>query len=264
MQAGIARAEAIVAAFFELVRKTENAVEYLTGFPRNIETLILYGLEIPIEYRAELTTSTASHYLCKLRGIPDIPRTGQEDRPLYGLLHVGPPLNIIFIKESLSPRLRNYVLAHELGHFLADIYFVRNLWLKSLPEQAENVLRAFSWQTFDARLELQALLRGLPPRPQPILERGTHEHPQTVEREITADLIGREMLAPWKLVAPLYQRMEKDRLISALRKEYGLPLRVAIDYYDDLRKHFAPHPDVITRLFGRYLDSGEAPQPKSK
>lgn len=258
MQARIAHAEAIVTAFFELVRRSEGGVEYLSKFPRSIEALILYSLEIPIEYQAELTTSAASNYLCKLRGVPDVPRTDQEDRPLYGLLHVGPPLNIIFIKESLSPQVRNYVLAHEVGHFLADVYFVRNLWLKSLPEQAENILRAFSWQAFDAHLELQALLKGLPQRPEPILERGTNEHPQTIEREITADLVAREMLAPWNLVAPLYQHMGRDQLITALREEFGLPQRVAVDYQDDLRRHFDPHPDILTRLFGRYLGSDKS------
>jgi hypothetical protein len=251
----LARVQTIVAAFFQMISDTENATRFVTQFPRNIEALVLYGLDIPIEYRAELTTSTASQYLCLLRGTLYNQGTDQEERPLYGLLHVGPPFNIIFVKEDLPLHMRNYVLAHELGHFLADIYIVRNLWLKTLPEQTESILRAFSWQPIDARLELQALIKGLPPRPTTILARGATENPQTIEREISANLIAREVLAPWNTITQLYQTMDKASVTATLHTQFGLPWRVAIDYYDDLRRHFDPHPDMLTRLFSRHLES---------
>jgi len=255
----VARAQAITAAFFELVAKTENGVRYSSQFPRNIEALVLHTFEVPIEYRTEITTSTADHYLCVLRGGQYTAGQTREERPLFGLLHVGPPFNIIFVKEGLSVNVRNYVLAHELGHFFADIYSLRSLWLRALPEQAESILRAFSWQPFDDGLELQALIKGLPLRPEPILDRGAAEHPKTVEREIMADLIAREMIAPWEIALQRYQNLDKLNAIQSFRHEFGLPWRVAENYYDDLRRHFDPYPDVITRLFSRYLGSTESP-----
>src|SRR5262249_15626689 len=124
-------------------------------FPRDIERITVYGLEIPVVRRPNLTLHAASQYLCALRGSAYAPQEKLADRALYGLLHVGPPCSIIFIREDLPPHIRNYVLAHELGHFLADIFFLQRLWLKTLPEQSESIQRAFAWDSYDADLDLR-------------------------------------------------------------------------------------------------------------
>ena len=74
------------------------------------------------------------------------------------MLHIGPPCNIIFVRDKLSPQTHNYVLAHELGHFLADVFRVQQLWLKSLPEQKNAIERAFAWRECEARLKVIEVL----------------------------------------------------------------------------------------------------------
>jgi len=226
-------------------------------FPRNIERIIVYGLEIPLRRMLPLTIREAFRYLCILRGNVEsaIPRI--TDRQLYGLLHIGPPCNIIFVRDKLSPQAHNYVLAHELGHFLADVYRIQQLWLRSLPEQKEAIGRAFAWSECDARLELHAYIKGLPPRPQAIISRGQAMNSETVEREIQADLFARELIAPWDVVAPVFQSSDKLKLITLLYEEFGLPRRIAESYSADIERYFFPQPNAIEGLFASLLPSSD-------
>jgi Zn-dependent peptidase ImmA (M78 family) len=226
------------------------------SFPRDLERLIIYGLEIPVVTMPDLTLDEAAKYLCILRG-KLIQVNEVLDRKLYGLLHVGPPCNIIFIREGLQPHVRNYVLAHELGHFLIDVFLIRRLWLKTLPEQKIAIERAFMWQEYDAWLDLHALIKGLPPRPGAITARGKQIAPETSEREVQADLFARELMAPWDVVSPLFELNGETDFIRLLHAQFGLPKRVASYYYSDLRRYLKPHPDVIERLFAPLLISPE-------
>lgn len=222
-------------------------------FPRDIERLILYGLEIPIVRKPNLTLHVAAQYLCVLRGESPIERSNISDRVLYGLLHVGPPCNIIFIREDLPDHIRNYVLAHELGHFLADVFLIQQLWLKTLPEQKETIERVFSWQEYDAFLEFCGLIKGLPNRPKAIVGRGNALAPETTEREIQADLIAREILAPWDAVSALFQPNKHREFITLLREQFGLPLKIAAYYYHDLERFLVPKSDMLERLFAPFF-----------
>lgn len=218
-------------------------------FPRDMASLISDGLELPILVRPELTPRSADHYLCLLRGETTSSSEEVDNRALYGLLHVGPPTNLILLRGGLSLRITNYVLAHEVGHFLADVFAVRQLWLQILSHQMEAVERAFCWQETDAWLELHALIKGLPPRPATITGRGKATRRETSESETRADLIARELLAPWNHVAPLIPTNESDKVIAILHEQFGLPLTVAMDYENDLRRCLQPPPDTLDRLF---------------
>ena len=212
---------------------TEALYSFLSGkfnvsdlkFPRDIERLILYGLEVPVVRKPNLSLHEAVQYLCVLRGESPKWRADIPNRELYGLLHVGPPCNIIFVREDLPDHIRNYVLAHELGHFLADVFLIQQLWLKTLPEQKETIERVFSWQEYDAHLEFYGLIKGLPHRPKAIVGRGDALAPETAEREIQADLIARELLAPWDTVTSLFRPHESREFIALLREQFGLPLK---------------------------------------
>ena len=228
-------------------------------FPRNIERIIIYGLEIPVRRMLPLTIREAFRYICILCGEAESKDISITDRKLYGLLHVGPPCNIIFVRDKLSPQVHNYVLAHELGHFLVDVFRVQQLWLKSLPEQKEAIERAFTWRECDARLELYAFIKGLPPRPKEIINRGRAISPETVEREIQADLFARELIAPWDAVSPLLQSSEKSEFVALLYEKFQLPRRIADIYFEDLRRYLAPQPNAIEELFSTIL----APSDKS-
>jgi hypothetical protein len=144
-------------------------------------------------------------------------------------------------------------LAHELGHLLADVFLIQQLWLKTLPEQKETIERVFSWQEYDAYLEFYGLIKGLPNRPKAIVGRGDALAPETAEREIQADLIARELLAPWETVSSLFRPHEPREFIALLREQFGLPLKIAAYYYDDLKRFHTPTPDMIERLFSPFF-----------
>lgn len=214
-------------------------------FPRDMIYLCAL-LEVPVVNLPDLTPQTASRYTGRLANRP---AHTDDDRPLYGLLHIGPPSNMIFLRTGLSQPAVRYILAHELGHFLADVYLIRRLWLETLPAQKAAILRLFSWQQADAWLDLQAFVKGLPGRPQAILAR--NDAPQeTVRREMLADLVARELLAPWEQLAAAFQQTSRDTCLALLQREYGLPLRIAHLYYTDLARSLSPQPDLFDRVFG--------------
>ncbi len=227
--------------------------QLLEHFPRDVAALASDGLEIPILRQPHLTVHHAREFLCILRGVPSASSTDSLDRPLYGLLHIGPPSNFILISEELSTPFANYVIAHEIGHFFADVFFVQQRWSQSLPEKTQQIRRFFAWQQRDGWLELQALVRGLPSRPTQIMARGRKELPETARRERQADLIARELLAPWYLVAPLFVQHGMKCMVELLCEDFGLPAWVAHGYQDNLETILSPYHDVVDRLFGPLL-----------
>ena len=245
------RVFSMIAVLYDLL--AERPETEIGVLPRNVERIITYGLEIPIRRMLPLTIREAFRYLCILRGEAESPAISIANRNLYGLLHIGSPCNIIFIRDKLSPQIHNYVLAHELGHFLADVFRVQQLWLKSLPEQKEAIERAFAWHECDARLELYAFIKGLPPRPKEIINRGQAIGAETVEREVQADLFARELIAPWDVVSPLLQSRDESEFVTLLYEEFGLPRRIADSYFEDLRRYLAPQPNAIEELFSTLL-----------
>lgn len=250
----IKRAMSATHVFYEIVLEKlgEEAQEYL-HFPRNIEALILYSLEIPVKPISELTLHAAAEYLCILGSQPSQEPT--EDRPLWGLLNVGPPANMILIEERLSPLQRRYTIAHELGHYLYDIFTIRQLWLRSLSEQKEAVIQAFSWHEMDLWLELCAMLKRLPQRPRTITGRGQAMLQETKMREQVANAIALELLAPWEKMTIIFPQLSRSEMLSLLSVQFGIPAHIASAYYDDLHHALKPAPDLFDRLFAPLLQN---------
>ncbi len=246
----VQRAIAVADVFYKIVEEKfgEQSQHYL-HFPRDIAKLVSYSLDLPIIARPNLTLHSAGAYLC-------IRRAEQEkERQLQGLLHVGPPATMILVEEHLSERERNYIIAHELGHYIHDIFMVQQLWLSSLQKQEKAILQAFSWQDFDPWLELQALLKGLPDRPRAIMKRGAGMHHTTRPREMFANAIALELLAPWQEATLLFQKYPRCEVARRLRADYGVPALAAEDYSSDLRHALWPQQDLFGRLFAPLLDN---------
>jgi hypothetical protein len=245
----IGRAMAVANIFYKIVEEKfgEKSYQYLR-FPRDIEMIVSDSLELPIITQPNLTLHSASLYLC-------IRRAQQaEDRSLQGLLHVGPPANMILVEEHLSPCIKNYVIAHEIGHYVHDIFMVKQLWLGNLHKQKRAIIAAFSWQKYDPWLELQALLKSLPDRPRPITKRGKGMLQETREREIFANAVALELLAPWHEASTLFRHSPRHEVIKRLREQYGVPARIAEGYYRDLQRTLSPQPDLFDQLFAPLLD----------
>lgn len=223
----------------------EGAMHYLR-FPRDIERLVSDTFYLPIRSVSHLTLHTAGQYLC-IRSAEQ-----GEDRRLYGLLHVGPPATTIFVEEQLPPRVRNYIIAHELGHYIHDIFMVQQLWLSSLQEQKVAISQAFSWQSNDSFLELQAFVKGLPERPHTITTRGGAMRQETRTRELLANAIAVELLAPWQEATALFQRHQKSECKKILHETYGVPSRVVLSYYKNLQRVLVAEPDFFEQFFASF------------
>lgn len=239
----------------DIMSQEPGGAQLLKHFPRDVAALASHGLDIPIIRQPHLTVQNAREFLCILRGDPPATGTDILDRPLYGLLHIGPPSNLILISEELSTPFANYVMAHEISHFFADVFFVQQRWSQSLPGKTREVRRLFSWQQRDGWLELQALIRGLPPRPTQIMARGGGQLLETAALERQADLIAREFLAPWYQVAPLFIQYGTKGIAELLREHFGLPTWVTRGYQNTLDMTLSPHDDVVDRLFGPLLQN---------
>ncbi len=99
-------------------------------------------------------------------------------------------------------------------------------------------------------------------RPRQIMERGKQASSEVAEREIQADLIARELLAPWAEAAHIFrrnlalERVERRRvIISELVENFGLPMKVAAYYCGDLELYLLPRRDALGRLFGPLVQS---------
>jgi hypothetical protein len=251
----------VTKAIYDLVGNNIEENWLLEQFPRDIESLVLYGLEIPIVRLPILSLQTTENYLCALTKNEVLSGEEADKRPLYGLLHVGPPSNIIFVQDGLPRPIVNYILAHEIGHFMADVFWIRQLWMATMPEKRTAVQRAFAWEYLDGELELAAVIKGLPERPKTITARGDVINQHTSLREIRADLIAREMLAPWEIVSKLFSP-NKKAMSLLLQQKFGLPKKIAGQYADDLTQCLTNHPDTIDRLFGTLLQGKEHDPPQ--
>lgn len=241
------RAIFMVRAVLNLLDEERKPI--LEAFPRDLEQIILYTLEVPVERLPNLTLSSAQNYLCTLSGDSRFPPEVSDNRRLYGLLHVGPPFTVIFVCSDLHAYLQNYVLAHELGHLLADVFLIQQLWIKTLPEQKNAIQKLFTWDDSDPWLELTALIKGLPRRPRAIIGRDQNFEPETSEREDLADLFAREIIAPWDIVAPLSRKHSRKKFAELMCNQFGLPPKIAARYYDDISRYFEPSPGILERLF---------------
>ncbi|GCF11395.1 hypothetical protein [Dictyobacter arantiisoli] len=237
-----------------IISQEPEGEELLKCFPRDIATLAAFGLDIPIISQPNLSVRNAQKFFCALEGkkVPE-GESLVQDRRLYGLLHIGPPSNLILFDSNIPSDLANYVIAHEIGHFVADVMIVQQHWLHSFSMHPLAIKKFFSWQCHDEWLEVQGLLKGLPERPHHIMERGRNELSETGRREWLADLIARELLSPWQIIAPHFRQHGPQNFCSLLQKHYGLPYWVAEEYVDVLQQTFFPRHDLVSRLFGPLL-----------
>ena len=105
---------AVTGAFYGFLDDRLNVSELLK-FPRDIEQLILYGLEVPIVRRPNLTLYRASQYLCVLRGESPKERDNIPDREL-GFDHgVGHPL--LLLCHAKAPNYRKKKAFKDLAYY---------------------------------------------------------------------------------------------------------------------------------------------------
>src|SRR5574340_954614 len=99
----MAHAVWIARAIEDILSQDPEGAQLLQHFPRDVVALASYSLDIPIIRLPQLSTYSAHQFFCALRDV-DQPDTAiaTPNRLLDGLLHIGPPSNLILIREEIS------------------------------------------------------------------------------------------------------------------------------------------------------------------
>jgi hypothetical protein len=141
------------------------------------------------------------------------------DRPLRGCLVAHGWDGFVFVEAIDPPAERRFTLAHELAHYLRDVWRPRRRAVAKLGPGVADVLDGRRPPTPDERLH--AVLRGLPAGPVVhLLGRGAAETPEVRAAEAAADRLAFELLAPAAEVGGP----------TELEGRFGLPPAPAAEY----------------------------------
>jgi hypothetical protein len=206
------------------------------GFPRDPEPSIPLQLPVAVDDVPALTCGRAAAHAARL-GFPAVPAA--PDRPLRGCLVAVRGRGLLLLDPRDPPDERRLTVAHELGHYLIEVYEPRGRAVRALGPAVAAVLDGERPATFDERLG--ALLADAPLAPYVHLMArdpdGEIGCPRVFEAECGADAFARELLAPRaelrpEVVAvarlPLQQRWAE--ITGLLQRRFGLPIMNAGGY----------------------------------
>jgi hypothetical protein len=143
------------------------------------------------------------------------------DRRVRGCLVAHGGFGFVFVDAADPPAERRFTLAHELAHYLRDVWRPRRRAAAKLGPGITEVLDGRRPPTPDERLH--AVLRGLPAGPVVhLLGCGDEESPEVRAAEAAADRLAFELLAPAGAVSGP----------ADLEARFGLPPGKAAAYAD--------------------------------
>lgn len=233
------------------------------GFPRDPEPLVGLHLPVAVIPRPELTAAAVSAWAAA-RGLPTVAIT--PDRPLRGCLYALGGRAFLLIDAGDPPEQRRVTVAHELGHFLIEVWEPRRRVRRAVGEGALAVLDGRRPPTFQERLH--AVLGAASLRPHVHLmtreEDGSIGCARVAAAECLADAFALELLAPRAALRPqvaalagrpLQQRWAQ--VTDLLVRDYGLPPIIAGGYAKQL-VHELTGGESVREWLG--LTTGEADQ----
>jgi hypothetical protein len=169
------------------------------------------------------------------------------DRPVRGCLVAHGEDGFVFVEATDPADERRFTLAHELAHYLRDVWRPRRRAVAKLGARIADVLDGIRPATSDERLH--SVLRHLPAGPVVhLLGRGDDECPDVRATEAAADRLAFELLAPAEAVdASGGRQAVTGRLVDA----FGVPPRPAARYAALLAPSPVPTDRAWARLVGR-------------
>lgn len=226
----------------ELVRTYWERAGEVAPFPRSLESSMGLALPLSLVTLPSLTLRSAQNWLRARGKTCDF---ACDNRPVHGCLAAEAGHGVIFVDSGDPTNEIRFTVAHEIGHFLADVLLPRKQALKRFGPQIAEVLDGKRQPTFLEKTS--AAFRGLPmPRHTSFLERsGTGvDALRTWKIEDRADRIGLALLAPPEdvlaVVADAPVALRSDALVTALREQFGLPYLPAQRYAEKLLGSTAP------------------------
>jgi hypothetical protein len=209
-------------------------------FPRDPEPLIPLLYQVAVLPIPGLTCQSVRRW-ATAHGLP-VPAE-LDDRPLHGCLLAHREHGYLFLDEGDPPDERRMTVAHELGHYVIEVWEPRRVLERAAGIEAVAVLDGTRPPTVTERLA--AVLGGASLTPYVHLmtreDDGRIGCARIAGAEHAADTFALELLAPRsalraEVVAmsgqPLLQRRAK--VTALLRERFGLPVLTASAYAKDL------------------------------
>ncbi len=218
---------------YELARSFWETVGTDEGFPRELEKAIESAYPVTVQRLENLTLDTMRTWMTSL----GIPVESAPDRPLCGCLAANRGSAILFVDAGDLADEQRYTLAHELAHFLRDVWRPGQRATRILGETAEGIVNGDRLATPDERIAaaLEGIDLGMHLH---LLQRDIDGRPATAaiaDAEECADALAFELLAPAVNVAARGHQWNDSELCEHLRVDYGLPRREAARYANWLR-----------------------------
>ena len=205
----------------------------LTGtLPRDLEGAVPLAAPVAVVRLGELRPLTVRRW-CLRQGIR-LP-LDVRDRPLDGCVVAYRGRAVIFLEAGLAADQGRVILAHELGHFLADYEWPRRRVLLRLGPSVLPVLDGD--RPPSGAEELAGVLAGVPLGAHAhFMERGfdPRSTAATARAERIASALACELLAPRRAVRGVAAARRlpdsPDSWVPLLRDEFGLPESWAAEY----------------------------------
>lgn len=212
-------------------------------FPRIFADVSL-GFQVTVHECPGLSLGTIRGWLARREMKVHVPG---PDRCLRGCLVAHGWHGLVFVEAGDPPAERRFTVAHELAHYLRDVWHPRRRAVARLGPGIAAVLDGRRPPTPDERL--RAVLRGLPAGPVVhLLGRGADESPAVRAAEAAADRLAFELLAPADALGVGGNWAD---LIDRLVGTFGLPPGPAARYADLLVPAPSGPDRLIARLLGR-------------
>jgi hypothetical protein len=202
------------------------------GFPRTFDQV--WMLPVTVTRLPGLTLSSVRAWLAAV----GVRVEARPDRALCGCMVAARGSAFVFVDAEDAADEQRYTLAHELAHYLRDVWRPRERVERLLGPAGTEVWDGERMPTQEERLAAAIEGVDLAVRVQ-FLTRDGEGRPATASiamAEESADVLAFELLAPAaRLAADGEARWMKEELIERLRGEYGLPRREAMRYAERLR-----------------------------
>jgi diadenosine tetraphosphate (Ap4A) HIT family hydrolase len=204
------------------------------AFPRTLEAAMEAAYPITVKRLAELRLRVIAGWLSQLGIAIDV----GADRALCGCLVAVKEHAFVFVDADDDADEQRFTLAHELAHFLRDVWRPRQRAVRLLGEGAAAAFDRDRPPSLDERFvgALEGIVFGVELHLLPRAADGEPAHSSAWCAEDSADVLAFELLAP---AAHLFQAgadtWSDDQLLDRLQHDYGLPRRAAEEYLERLR-----------------------------
>lgn len=223
--------------------------------PYDIQAAVSLILPVDVVCLSSLSILKIESWLEK-RGIAF--STGVGNRDLHGFILTYQDSGFIFINGSDPENERRYTIAHEVSHFILDYKIPREMAIKKLGYEIQEVLDGLREPTYEERIDgiLSSVNVHLYTH---LLEKstdGSFTDLHVLNSENDADSLALELLAPSAMIIKETKGKNKKTVFEEFKKKcnailttkYDLPITIAEEYASRISYGITGGPSILTKL----------------